>query len=100
MRVPRQADIWRDCNSVSPQTRRDRARRHRTRTAAWPDPSSLLVRTKRKEIMRHLMVSGVNDLIVHREHEDAVEVLLHQFLEVGHGLAVDVPRLALRRGII
>src|SRR5580704_4239565 len=52
---------------------------------------------KRYQIMRHLVIARVHRFVIHREHEDAVEVSLHDFLETGHGLAVNMTGLALRR---
>lgn len=49
--------------------------------------------------MRHLMESGVDHLVIHAEHEDIVEIILEQSLQLWTGLAVDVPFLRLRRGI-
>src|SRR5678815_4120355 len=69
-----------------------------TRLGRHRNPS-LSPATQREEVMRHLVVAGVNDLVVHREHEHVVEEALHQRLEIGHGLAVDVALLAERRGI-
>ena len=43
--------------------------------------------------MRHLVKTGMNDLIVHGEHEDIMEELLHGLLEVRHAFAIHMPRL-------
>src|SRR6266478_1949378 len=51
------------------------------------------------QIVCHLVIAGMHRFIVHREHEDAVEVTLHDLLEIRHRLAVDMPGLALRRSI-
>ena len=37
-----------------------------------------------EQIVRHLVKAGVHHLIVHAEHEDVVEIMLHHLLQVGH----------------
>jgi hypothetical protein len=58
--------------------------------------SSLPMAAQRQQVMRHGRKSGVNHLVVHREDEDIVEEFVHECLEGGCVLAVDVALLALQ----
>src|SRR4051812_48566575 len=49
-----------------------------------------------QEIMRHRIESGVDDFIIHREHENRMEMTLERTLEGVTGFAIDMPGLALR----
>jgi hypothetical protein len=49
-----------------------------------------------EKIMSHWIKTGVHHLIIHREHENAVEVLFQSPLKRFTGFAVDVTNLALR----
>ena len=56
---------------------------------------AFLAGTKREQVLRHRGEARVDHLVVHREEEHVVE----EPLEVVPGFAVDVPLLALRRGV-
>src|SRR6266540_3072999 len=64
-----------------------------------PQPASPRAGTHGKKIVRHRVEAGVNDFVVHREHEDAREILLKQRLQLLAALAIDMTGLAERRGM-
>src|SRR5258708_26112185 len=53
-------------------------------------------RAQREQIMRHMGEAGMDDLVVHGKYEHMREIPLHQSLELGAGLAIDVAGLARR----
>ena len=52
-----------------------------------------------EEIVRHRIKASVHDLVVHREHENGVEVTFQRGLERFAGFAIHVTCLALRRSV-
>ena len=55
-----------------------------------------LAATQREKVMRHFVITGMDDFVVHRKHEDIMKITLHSPFEIGHGFAVNVSLFAER----
>src|SRR6516225_2684582 len=49
--------------------------------------------------MRHLVEAGMNYFVVHAEHENVMEEILHQGFQIRRGLTIDVAETALFGGV-
>ena len=52
-----------------------------------------------EEVMRHRIIAGVNDFVIHRKDEDVVKKSAEQFFQGGASFAIYVTRFARRRGM-